>query len=179
MVSIAAISNWVRIFDMNGGEKPSSFGINVGSPISDFIVSNSRDFVAVSSEDNVLRIWSLKDNEAPKFELKFDSRINSLNHVRGSNLILAGCASGRIFIINQEEGVFTDHLKMQGNGPCIDISTNGFGHIAAIFKTSNGSYSAAFELSTGRVITGELNNGTLVSEIEFTNNGTHLSLIHI
>ena len=174
MVSIAAISDWVRIFDMNDGEKPSSFGIRVGSPISDFIVSNSRDFVAVSSEDNVLRIWSLQDSKAPEFELEFDSKINSLHHVRGSNLILAGCASGRIFIINQEKGVFADHLTMQGSGPCIDISTNKFGHIAAIFKTSNGSYSAAFELSTGRVITGELNNGTSVSEIEFTNNGTHI-----
>ena len=29
-------------------------------------------------------------------------------------------------------------------------------------------------MATGRLITGELNNGTVVSEIEFTNNGTHL-----
>ncbi len=174
LVSIAAISDWVRIFDMNDNKEPSSFSIRVGSPIIDFIISNNNKFVAISSEDNFLRIWKIEDSANSKFELEFDSAVNSLHHVQGSNLIVAGCASGRIYIIDQEKGIFTDHLKMQGRGPCIDVATNSFGHIAAIFKTASGSYSAAFELSTGRPITGELNNGTTVTKIEFTHDGTQI-----
>ncbi len=168
MQSIAASKTWVRIFDMDDSKMPSSFGLAVGSPITDFLISNHKNFVAVSSEDNFLRIWDSIDRTDPKFELEFDSVVNSLEHVQGSNLIIAGCASGRIYIIDQDKGIFTDHLKMQGQGPCVEITTNSLGHIAAIFKTSNGAYSAAFELSTGRPLTGALNNGTNVTEIKFT-----------
>ncbi|MDA7496640.1 hypothetical protein N8491_02450 [Akkermansiaceae bacterium] len=168
MTSIAANENWVRIFDMNDGKEPSSIGLQVGSPITDFLISNHKKFVAVSSEDNFLRIWDVIDRTDPKFELEFDSVVNSLDQVQGSNLVVAGCASGRIYIIDQDKGIFTDHLEMQGQGPCVEIATNSLGHIAAIFKTSNGAYSAAFELSTGRPLTGELNNGTNVTEIKFT-----------
>ncbi|MDA7931017.1 hypothetical protein N9B34_02105 [Akkermansiaceae bacterium] len=168
MTSIAANESWVRIFDMNDGKVPSSVGLQVGSPITDFLISNHNKFVAVSSEDNFLRIWDTMDRTNPKFELEFDSAVNSLDHVQGTNLVVAGCSSGRIYVIDQDKGIFTDHLKMQGRGPCVRVTTNSLGHIAAIFKTSNRAYSAAFELSTGRPLTGELNNGTNVTEIKFT-----------
>jgi WD40 repeat protein len=174
MQSIAANKTSVRIFDMNDGKMPSSIGLEVGSPITDFLISNHKKFVAVSSEDNFLRIWDSIDQTDPKFELEFDSVVNSLEHVQGSNLIIAGCASGRIYIIDQDKGIFTDHLKMQGQGPCVEIITNSLGHIAAIFKTSNGAHSAAFELSTGRPLTGALNNGTNVTEIKFTHDETQI-----
>ena len=174
MQSIAASKTWVRIFDMDDGKMPSSFGLAVGSPITDFLISNHKKFVAVSSEDNFLRIWDSIDQTDPKFELEFDSVVNSLEHVQGSNLIIAGCASGRIYIIDQDKGIFTDHLKMQGQGPCVETITNSLGHIAAIFKTSNGAHSAAFELSTGRPLTGALNNGTNVTEIKFTHDETKI-----
>lgn len=168
MTSIAANESWVRIFDMNDGKVPSSVGLQVGSPITDFLISNHNKFVAVSSEDNFLRIWDTMDRTNPKFELEFDSAVNSLDHVQGTNLVVAGCSSGRIYVIDQDKGIFTDHLKMQGRGPCVRVTTNSLGHIAAIFKTSNRAYSAAFELSTGRPLTGELNNGTNFTEIKFT-----------
>lgn len=168
MKSIAADNNWVRIFDMNDGKEPSSIGLQVGSPITDFLISNHKKFIAVSSEDNFLRIWDPEDRTDPKFELEFDSVVNSLDHVQKSNFVVAGCASGRIYIIDQAKGIFYDHLKMQGKGPCVEVTTNSLGHIAAIFKTSNGAYSAAFELSTGRPLTGALNNGTNVTEIKFS-----------
>ena len=74
---------------MKTPNEPTAFSIKVGSPIKDYIISNTNNFVAVSTEDNFLKIWDFNKTSDPKYELEFNSTVNSLHQIKNSNLIVA------------------------------------------------------------------------------------------
>ena len=164
----------MRVFSIDRETKISNFFLNTQSSINNLIISPDNKFITVATENKKVSVWPILKNSTPTHELEFDSEVISLTHIKNTDLIAAGCSSGKIYIVNYLKGIPTDHITIQGDGPCISLCSNNLNHIAAIYQTASGNYATVYNTKTGRPLTGRLSNGTNISNVNFTKDGSKI-----
>jgi len=169
----------VRIFSIDEKSNISTSALTAQSNVVALDLSQDNKSIAVATEDKKLSIWPIRKSTEWEHSFEFDSAVTTLEYINNTNLLVAGCSSGRIHIIDHVTGKLTDHLTIQGKGPCIDLESNHLGHVAAIFQTASNNYSTVYDIHTGRPLTGEASNGTVISKVSFTDSGSQIICLPI
>ena len=151
------------------------FSADAGNSITSLAISSDSNLIASGLSDGSIKLWNIESKKSDILQADPGISILSVSISEDNTYLAAASSSGKLSIFGIATANINEVLVIEGEMACTNTTFNSDNKsIGAVFNDGSKGYAQVWNLDTGAKITPKLQNGTPITNIEFTDDGNSI-----